>query len=509
MSEQNPFGLNILDRNVNVSRAYDYMAQAQPAMTLVYNNVIRAQGIKGYNPSMHVVHRQHNANDHQWHTVTSPLEWFTAHQAHGAGGVIVQCYNEPLASDLRVVDFMLGVWKHAREVGVHIVGPNYSVGNPNEKRIEAGDYDALIREVATNPYAWLGLHEYTKGNPEAEYPWLIGRHVYWYARAEKLGLKLTRVLITEHGLDMGGGPEDGWRNQGISGQQYADMLIRARSLSPYRPPVAIFGFGDGFGWSSFNCDDPDFLSTVKAYREPVEDTVDIVYTEGYVVSVPQTFVNVRNEPSTSADIVDQLGVGERVNYADKFAEADGYRWQQLDIGWVTVWNLTRDTPMAVLAPYTVPALEFGMPMDWEYMITGYFKEPRDYGPHEGVDFVPYWGVGVGVIDVLSVAEGVVEASRHYEQSQAQGKLTTGYGNYIRVRYDDRGTVYRVWYCHLFHVYAKVGAEVFRGQVIGTIGSTGNSTAEHLHITVQQEGAGETLGGLPNVVNPSVILDELA
>jgi murein DD-endopeptidase MepM/ murein hydrolase activator NlpD len=59
-----------------------------------------------------------------------------------------------------------------------------------------------------------------------------------------------------------------------------------------------------------------------------------------------------------------------------------------------------------------------------------------------------------------------------------------YGNLVIIRHDD-GLETR--YAHLSAVEAKVGARVEPGQVVGRVGSTGNSTGPHLHFEVRRDG----------------------
>lgn len=71
-----------------------------------------------------------------------------------------------------------------------------------------------------------------------------------------------------------------------------------------------------------------------------------------------------------------------------------------------------------------------------------------------------------------------------------------YGNKIEVRHWD-GTV--SWYGHLSRFSVGVGAEVMPGDVIGRVGSTGNSTGPHLHLEIHPGGGG--------AVNPRTWLAE--
>jgi murein DD-endopeptidase MepM/ murein hydrolase activator NlpD len=49
---------------------------------------------------------------------------------------------------------------------------------------------------------------------------------------------------------------------------------------------------------------------------------------------------------------------------------------------------------------------------------------------------------------------------------------------------DHGNGISTCYAHLSRIEAKVGAGVNRGDVIGTLGSTGRSTGPHLHYEVR-------------------------
>lgn len=64
------------------------------------------------------------------------------------------------------------------------------------------------------------------------------------------------------------------------------------------------------------------------------------------------------------------------------------------------------------------------------------------------------------------------------------KSKTGYGNTIEI---DHGYGYSTFFAHLKSFNVKKGELVKRGQVIGTVGNTGKSTAPHLHYEVSKNG----------------------
>jgi murein DD-endopeptidase MepM/ murein hydrolase activator NlpD len=67
-----------------------------------------------------------------------------------------------------------------------------------------------------------------------------------------------------------------------------------------------------------------------------------------------------------------------------------------------------------------------------------------------------------------------------------------YGNAVHLLHAD-GTA--TWYAHLSRLEAHTRLSVQAGQLIGLVGSTGNSTGPHLHFEVRT-GATRTTGGTP-------------
>ncbi len=62
-----------------------------------------------------------------------------------------------------------------------------------------------------------------------------------------------------------------------------------------------------------------------------------------------------------------------------------------------------------------------------------------------------------------------------------GWTNTGYGYLIIL---DHGWGYTTHYAHLSRIYVTRGQTVNRGQKIGAVGSTGNSTGPHLHLEIR-------------------------
>jgi len=99
---------------------------------------------------------------------------------------------------------------------------------------------------------------------------------------------------------------------------------------------------------------------------------------------------------------------------------------------------------------------------------GFRRDPftRRYQKHEGDDFSAKTGT-----EVIATADGLVVSSR----------FNGSFGNYVQISH---GNGYKTIYGHLSKRTVKKGDYVVRGQKIGEVGSTGKSTAPHLHYEIK-------------------------
>ncbi len=95
--------------------------------------------------------------------------------------------------------------------------------------------------------------------------------------------------------------------------------------------------------------------------------------------------------------------------------------------------------------------------------------------HTGIDL----SVPLGT-PVFAAADGVVVLARPMAVS---GGLLVGYGNYVIIQHD---AGLKTLYGHLLTIGVKEGDVVHRGQLVGLVGSTGNSTGPHTHFEVRIE-----------------------
>ncbi len=90
--------------------------------------------------------------------------------------------------------------------------------------------------------------------------------------------------------------------------------------------------------------------------------------------------------------------------------------------------------------------------------------------HPGMDFSAEQGT-----PIYSTGDGVIERADN---------LAQGYGNHVVVNH---GFGYQTLYGHMSKIAVKAGQKIMRGQLIGYVGSTGLSTAPHLHYEVIKNG----------------------
>lgn len=122
----------------------------------------------------------------------------------------------------------------------------------------------------------------------------------------------------------------------------------------------------------------------------------------------------------------------------------------------------------------VSSVVYGAKITQPFGCTDIELEPFDaYCPqhhiHTGIDLAARLGT-----DVHSATSGIARL----------GDDPDGAGLYVVVYVDPH---VRVLYCHLSDFRVRTGESVIPGQVVGLLGSTGNSTGPHVHFEVQVDG----------------------
>jgi len=104
-------------------------------------------------------------------------------------------------------------------------------------------------------------------------------------------------------------------------------------------------------------------------------------------------------------------------------------------------------------------------------------------PTSGTITQKYWN-GHAAIDIGAWTGAPVKASDGGYVVEAGRGWSSGYGNHVVI---DHGNGYRTLYAHLNSFFVSPGENVTKGQQIGTVGNTGNSTGPHLHFEVLYQG----------------------
>ena len=86
--------------------------------------------------------------------------------------------------------------------------------------------------------------------------------------------------------------------------------------------------------------------------------------------------------------------------------------------------------------------------------------------------------------VVAHSDGKVVFCQTGHKNNKGSTGNASYGNCVRI---DHGRGIQTLYAHLASVKVKNGEKVTRGQVIGTMGNTGNSYGTHLHFEVRVDG----------------------
>lgn len=139
------------------------------------------------------------------------------------------------------------------------------------------------------------------------------------------------------------------------------------------------------------------------------------------------------------------------------------------------WSHAKPQPVTP-GPLPRPAEPDSLPADWPYgsgefawPVYGWLTQGYRVG-HSAIDIAAFQGTPVTAAD-----RGVVIRA---------GWSTVGYGQFVVI---DHNIDYITLYAHLSEIYVEEGQIVGKGQLIGRVGSTGNSTGPHLHFEIRDFG----------------------
>ena len=112
--------------------------------------------------------------------------------------------------------------------------------------------------------------------------------------------------------------------------------------------------------------------------------------------------------------------------------------------------------------------------------------------HKAVDMVKYYS---STCDITAHTEGTVVWIQTGQKHNPGAKGNKSYGNCVKLKHPNG---YYTLYAHLAYTSVKLNQKVKKGQKIGYMGNTGNSSAAHLHWEVRDK--------KDNRINPTPYID---
>jgi murein DD-endopeptidase MepM/ murein hydrolase activator NlpD len=181
--------------------------------------------------------------------------------------------------------------------------------------------------------------------------------------------------------------------------------------------------------SSLNAGTRDVIA--RGQRGEKLSNIEVTYVDGKEYSRKTISTKITKQP-----VVEKIGIG--------------------------IYAARPDSPSTVLTG----SGEFGWPVDGGYVSDPFLSDRN----HKGMDIAANTGT-----EIYAAADGVVVSA---------GWNSGGYGYFVQLGHTDE---YQTVYGHMSTVLVVDGQEVSRGQLIGKVGSTGDSTGPHCHFEVRHNG----------------------
>jgi murein DD-endopeptidase MepM/ murein hydrolase activator NlpD len=233
---------------------------------------------------------------------------------------------------------------------------------------------------------------------------------------------------------------------------------------------------------------------IEKLRDVLNDTVNLTHsirTESYGHTVTTTDKDGKTKDATETVTVTILVISMSKKSADEMAAqycfSDTQATQMHELlspDYASLWAaliggyVPGNGEIGISDGNHVPKDIFDWPIGAGYSVTsgfGYRKDPftGETRYHGGVDIAAPEGT-----PILAAADGTVIVAN------ATDSWGGGWGYYVKLKHND---TYATLYAHCSRIAVANGQEVKKGQVIAYVGTTGNSTGNHLHFEVYLNG----------------------
>jgi murein DD-endopeptidase MepM/ murein hydrolase activator NlpD len=460
-----------------------------------------------------------NEGDNQANDVYDAVDFVNRIDREAPRGAILALGNEPWVNTpdavRRLNDWTVQALRRCNELGRKAGIFSLPTGNPPDPALWQHARGAL--QLAKDGGHLLLLHEYfgVDGDTDA----LSGKNAPWHVNRHTLipaDLPLPEIAITELGLAYRMDAEQGYVGK-LSDDAYADQLVRIqRGYAQHGIDSCVFVVTNKGNkrWGTFNLSER-VIQRVAAYNATEKETPVTPPVQPPAPVKPAAMQNpiAENDPRWKHGLLRPAGDPARLRFVPSTENNEHIRlldrehrvvyardaawgdWAQVRFtdgfhAWVhsgyvvfTEDGAQSNTPDGFWLLY---------PIEGDAWRNQGLGAARAYGPHEGVDYVA--SDQNATLYILTAHDGAVEEV---------GWDADGLGYYVRLVHEWKGQTYKTWYGHLAQRPALAfGQEVKAGQRIGIMGSTGNSSAKHLHLILQGTGGVDDVYWLDDVLDPT-------
>jgi murein DD-endopeptidase MepM/ murein hydrolase activator NlpD len=259
-------------------------------------------------------------------------------------------------------------------------------------------------------------------------------------------------------------------------------LLKERQTSPLESLLSSKNIGDTlsslYNLNSIQGEARDLKDDIKIKNDEISQRKE--EQENFKAKQQEVELALRLQKQSSKDIL-RITQGQESEYQEylKKIEREKAEYQE------KLKEIEANKPAPTPTPSNPTPTPTPTPVTPPAPVTGGFTVPA-----RGIFYCAYGGPcanGYGYpghtgVDISNRSGGNIYAS-------ASGTVSSVgwysfYGYHVAIIHNINGTTYKTLYAHLSSFNVSIGQTVSQGQVIGSMGSTGNSTGTHLHFEIR-------------------------